>query len=379
MTETTEATTPTRATPKAAAGRRLPGADRARAFAEPPPPAPRRAGQLELPDVLTEPDHDPDPVSWDRFALEPSAGSTDVLTEGGWVPPAPPEPPAEWGRRRTVLRVLSLGLATPKPGKEELAHRHNVRAIRQATWPRSVRIAVTNPKGGSGKTPTAVILGGLLAGIRGGSVAIWDAADAAGTLAGRTEGVAARCVSDIDADPDAYAAPSTVGMVAATQTSFADVLGSLREREFTADSITRVTGVLDRTYRISVADTGNVPHSPAFSQVIGLADILVVPTTLTADSVNKAIALLRRLQDTPTGLAQHAVVAVLHTRGPQTPGLAAQINAIFATAGVGAVVDIPFDPHIAAGTAISISLLNHESRVAWTRLAAATVANLTIT
>jgi len=374
MTDTTETTTPTRPAP--AAGRRLPGADRARAFTEPPPAPPRPAGHGDLPDVLADPDPDP-VVSWDRFAQEPS-GSTEVLVQQGWVPPAPPEPQAEWGRRRTVLRVLSLGLATPKPGKEELAHRHNVRAIRQATWPRSVRIAVTNPKGGSGKTPTAVILGGLLAGIRGGSVAIWDAADAAGTLGGRTEGIAARCVSDIDADPDGYAAPSTVGMVAATQTSFADVLGSLREREFTADSITRVTTVLDRTYRISVADTGNVPHSPAFTQIIGLADILVVPTTLTADSVNKAVALLRRLQDTPIGLAAHAVVAVLHTRGPQTPGLAEQVNGIFGNAGVGAVVDIPFDPHIAAGTAISISSLTHQSRVAWTRLAAATVANLTV-
>ena len=374
MTDTTETTTPTRPAP--AAGRRLPGADRARAFTEPPPAPPRPAGHGDLPDVLADPDPDP-VVSWDRFAQEPS-GSTEVLVQQGWVPPAPPEPPAEWGRRRTVLKVLSLGLATPKPGKEELAHRHNVRAIRQATWPRSVRIAVTNPKGGSGKTPTAVILGGLLAGIRGGSVAIWDAADAAGTLGGRTEGIAARCVSDIDADPDGYAAPSTVGMVAATQTSFADVLGSLREREFTADSITRVTTVLDRTYRISVADTGNVPHSTAFTQIIGLADILVVPTTLTADSVNKAVALLRRLQDTPIGLAAHAVVAVLHTRGPQTPGLAEQVNGIFGNAGVGAVVDIPFDPHIAAGTAISISSLTHASRVAWTRLAAATVANLTV-
>ena len=308
-------------------------------------------------------------VSWDRFTHEPEPRrrrrtgssvdgpvSTDALADGGWVPPAPPEPPAEWGRRRTVLKVLSLGLATPRPGREELAHRHNVRTIRQATWPRAVRIAVTNPKGGSGKTPTAVILGGLLASIRGGSVAIWDAADAAGTLGGRTEGIAARCVSDIDADPDAYAAPSTVGMVAATQTSFADVLSSLREREFTGDSIDRVTAVLDRTYRISVADTGNVPHSPAFTRTIALADILVIPTTLTADSVNKAVGLLRRLQDTPTGLAQHAVVAVLHTRGPQTPGLAAQISGIFAKAGVGAVVDIPFDPHIAAGTAISIGV-----------------------
>ena len=306
--------------------------------------------------------------------------STDALADGGWVPPAPPEPPAEWGRRRTVIKVLSLGLATPRPGREELAHRHNVRTIRQATWPRAVRIAVTNPKGGSGKTPTAVILGGLLASIRGGSVAIWDAADAAGTLGGRTEGIAARCVSDIDADPDAYAAPEhrrdgRRHPNLASRTSCPRCGNGNSPATASTGSPPCWTG-----------PTGSASPTPgtcrtraAFTRTIALADILVIPTTLTADSVNKAVGLLRRLQDTPTGLAQHAVVAVLHTRGPETPGLAAQISGIFANAGVGAVVDIPFDPHIAAGTAISIGSLSHPSRVAWTRLAAATVANLTTT
>jgi len=379
MTDTTtDNDTGTRTT-----ARRLPGADRARAHTEPPPP--RRPAQPALIDVLADPNPDPDTdpataadvdgVSWERFA-EPA--SADVLAAGGWEPPPPPEPPAEWGKRAAVLRVLSFGLAKPRPGREELAYRRDLRAIRQATWPRSVRVAVANPKGGSGKTPTAVLLGGVLAGIRGGSVAIWDASDAAGTLGARTEGTAARCVSDIAADPQAYALPSTVGMVAATQTSFADVLGSLREREFAGPDITAVLDVLDATYRVSVADSGNVPHSAAFQALIDRADILVVPTTLTADSVNKAVALLRRLQSAPSGLAQRAVVAVLHTHGPQTPGLSGQLEKIFAAVGVGAVVHIPFDPHIAACTALSVGSLSHDSRVAWTRLAATTVANLTL-
>ena len=136
--------------------------------------------------------------------------------------------------------------------------------------------------------------------------------------------------------------------------------------------------VLDATYRVSVADSGNVPHSAAFQALIERADILVVPTTVTADSVNKAVALLRRLQAAPADLAQRAVVAVLHTHGPQTPGLAGQLEKIFAAVGVGAVVHIPFDPHIAACTALTVGSLSHESRVAWTRLAATTVANLTL-
>src|SRR5664279_4157864 len=113
---------------------------------------------------------------------------------GGWFRRRRRFPPAQWGRRAVVLRVLSFGLAKPRPGQAELAYRRDVRAIRQATWPRSVRVAVANPKGGSGKTPTAVLLGGVLASVRGGSVAIWDASDAAGTLGARTEGAAARCV-----------------------------------------------------------------------------------------------------------------------------------------------------------------------------------------
>ena len=384
MTDTTDinttdtGTTATRPAP-AGFGRRLPGADRARAFTEPPAPAGRPASQPALTDVLADPDTAPADadgvLSWERFA-DPS---TDVLSDGGWEPPPPPEPPAQWGPRAAVLRVLSFGLAKPRPGQAELGYRRDVRTIRQATWPRSVRVAVANPKGGSGKTPTAVLLGGVLASVRGGSVAIWDASDAAGTLGSRTEGTAARCVSDIAADPQAYALPSTVGMVAATQTSFADVLGSLREREFTGPDITAVLDVLDATYRVSVADSGNVPHSAAFEALIGRADILVVPTTLTADSVNKAVALLRRLQAAPAGLAQRAVVAVLDTRGPRTPGLAAQLEKIFAAVGVGAVVHLPFDPHIAACTALSMGALSHDSLVAWTRLAATTVANLTVT
>jgi MinD-like ATPase involved in chromosome partitioning or flagellar assembly len=348
------------------ARQRLPGADRARAFAEPaaesaPPARPR-------------------PVEFAAEAIAAVAPPTADLappTVPRWSPPPAPEAEAEWGRRRVVLKVLSLGLAKPKPGREEIAHRQHERLIRSATWPRSVRIAVANPKGGVGKTPTSLILGGILGRVRGGSVAVWDASDAAGSLAGIAEGVQARCVSEIEAEPGAFAHPGTIAACAATQSSNADVLASVRDREFTGDSVDRVLWTLDRTYRISVADTGNVQHSSAFTAVIAKADILVVPTILTEASVNKALGLLHRLQHANT-LAQRAVVAVLHTRGPETPGLAGQVPDLFAAAGVGAVIDIPFDPVIAAGTALTVDSLSRASQIAWTQLAAATAANIAI-
>lgn len=366
--------------------RRLPGAARAKAFAEPPAeqaPAPRQTR-------AAAPPFSPEARSGNpSMALPPAAESEDVGRDASstttwssqvvaWKPPAPVEAPAEWGRRRTVLKVLSLGLAKPKPGREELEHRRAERMIRAAAWPRSVRIAVANPKGGAGKTPTALVLGGILAKNRGGSVAIWDAADAAGSLSVIAEGVQAQCLSAIEADPGQFAHPGTISACAATQTSNADVLASLGDREFDNESIERILWALDRTYRISIADTGNVQHSEAFTAVIAKADILVVPTTITASTVEKALHLLDRLQSTHD-LAQRAVVAVLHTRGPETPGLSAQLPGLFAGAGVGAVLDIPFDPAIAAGTPLSIESLNRASQIAWTQLAAATVANIALT
>ena len=46
--------------------------------------------------------------------------------------------------------------------------------------------------------------------------------------------------------------------------------------------------------------------------------------------------------------------------------------------GVGAVIDIPFDPVIAGGTSITLGALNRASQIAWTQLAAATVANISL-
>ena len=60
---------------------------------------------------------------------------------------------------------------------------------------------------------------------------------------------------------------------------------------------------------------------------------------------------------------------VLDLMLPQIPG-------IFEAVGVGAIVDIPFDPVIARGTAIDTRALSRPSRLAWTRLAAAVATNI---
>lgn len=401
-------------------GRRLPGAARARTFSEPAPDTPTVQPHPPAPppalaaDPVTPPaahDQDPDeqqpPAAADPYLTDPAplAAPVDVapeptteLTAGTdvqsfdaptapapritpstalvtWEPAPLDETPATWGRKQALIRALTLGLVKPKPGVEELAHRENERLIRSASWPRSVRIVVANPKGGSGKTPVSLVLGGAMARVRGGSVAVWDAADAPGTLHVVAEGTARRCVAEIAADPEGYAYPGTIAAVAVTQTTGADALVSLSNREFAGSTVRRVQWALDRTHRVSIADTGNVAHSSAFRQFIATADVLVIPTVIQQSQVDSALRLLHRLGS--TDLVQRAVVAILHTGAPQTPGLAKDIDKLFTDAGISDIVHIPYDRHIAAGSTITYDRLSRPSQLAWTRLATATVANIT--
>lgn len=358
------------------ARRRLPGDSRAAANREPvpftpfapPPPAPQADPEPVTEADLTPADYTPEPDDFTNWAIANDPGPTGPVIEQVAVK----EAPATWGRKQRLIRLMSVGLIHPKPGAEERAYRANRSLIRTTGWSRSVRVMVANRKGGVGKTPTAIILAGMMAEV-GRHVIVWDASDARGDLSDRGESAPLACVSEVANDPGAFRLPGTIGGIVGKQDSFADVLGSLTDRVFDGEDIDRVTWALDRTHQIQVADTGaNATHSTAFDRVLDLADIVVVPTTVTTTSVKGALALLERVERTDAS----AVVVVNRYGGPETPGLYGQLERIFTDAGVGAHVEVPFDPEIAKGTGISTAALSRPSRLAWTRLAATVVANI---
>lgn len=403
------------------APQQLPGAARARQFAEPPDDQPHRPVSQAAPTPTSLLPEEPDfsdvpggstpeppalepsafplpstlvdnasegsgpPVGWDRFAANAHnhapGGTPKPVHAPAWTPAPVVEKPAEWGRRPLWIRVLSLGLAHAKASPAELEYRHNVRAVRQQAWPRCVRIVVANPKGGVGKTPTALLLGGMLAQVRGGGVVVWDANQSAGTLRSRAEGMSGRSVAEVASDPVRYSTPGGMAAAVLTQSSFADVLGSGREpRHLDQLAVQRVQYALDRTYRLSVADTGGNEGAadPCFRELMESADQLIVPLTATQDALEKAQQLLHEWRGLPSGLAQRAVVAVMNSGGPTTPGLAEQLAGVLSAQGVNSVVHIPYDRAIAAGTTLTVGDLSHDSVVAWTRLAAATVSNIIV-
>ena len=258
-----------------------------------------------------------------------------------------------------------------------------MRQIRQLGWPRCVRILIANPKGGSAKTPTALTLAGTIADIKGGGVVVWDASQSPGDLAARGEGRQAMCLSDVAANPQGFDRPGAIAAAVATQSSYADVLGTLRpQRHLDAALVQRVQWALDRTYRISIADSGanETRRDPggAFRELIDTADQLVIPVIMTKASVDAALGLLDEYGRTEIG--RGALIALVNYGGPTTVGLPEVVDRLFMERGlpVEHIFRIPYDPAIAAGTAVTLADLSHGSKVAWTQLAAAALRNIVI-
>lgn len=70
-------------------------------------------------------------------------------------------------------------------------------AASRAGRTRAGSLLVANPKGGVGKTPTGILVGGALAAARSGSVCIMEVSDDPGALAFRAEGNPVRGLGEL--------------------------------------------------------------------------------------------------------------------------------------------------------------------------------------
>jgi MinD-like ATPase involved in chromosome partitioning or flagellar assembly len=253
------------------------------------------------------------------------------------------------------------------PSAQDIRQRNEATLIRDAAWQTSRRVVVAPPKS-SFKTPSSVILAGMIGEQRGGDVIAWDASEGAGTLHARSGGAQFHCVGDVALNPEKYTTRAAVSRAVAVQTSGAHIMGSLVERELRPVDVQSVFDVLNPHYSIQIADTGaNATHSPTFRETLDRAHAVVVPTTLQADSVNKSAEFIYRLHGSHPELARHAVVILSHYGQQVTPG---QARATLLRAGAPEPLDVPFDPHIAEGGEIITARLSKPSRYAWTTVAA---------
>lgn len=361
------------------------GARRVRRYAEaaevtPPPPA------AEVPAPEPEPLAVPEPV-WVSDPAPPPA--SPAVPAAGWARPpsgvdaavaAPVQVlPATWGWRGRCNRA-SGGLFHLKPAPAELAHRDAVATIGRATWTRAVNVVVANSKGGVGKTPTGLILGGILGHVRGGSVLVWEATDTTGTLTARAEGTPVRGLEQLVGVVEQVRSAGHLSGYTAPQTSHADVLGSVGSRwGLTGPDVLRVRRLVDTYYRITITDTGNNPVHDAYRAAVATADAVVIPCLLSGDSLAglEEIGEVLRGTDASTGhdLLSRVVVILGHDGGPENRTVAAAVRARLDEIGL-PVVEVPYDPIIRDGGPLTLDLLSEASSRAWTQAAATVVTAL---
>ena len=267
--------------------------------------------------------------------------------------------------------LAKFGLGHTVPDADEVADRENERVIRQATWTRAMGVVVVNPKGASCKTPAAIITAGMLAEIRGGYVAAWEASEAPGDLTDRAEGDPARGLTELLAASSMVTSAGNLAGYTAPQTSHAAVIGTVSARAALSPlDVLTVRGLLDAYYHLTIADTANNVQSETFLTALDTADAVLVPCTLNLQSLRglqRAMSTLeQRTAEHLQGITSRVVVVVSHDGGPEDPELAATaVESIRKRYNPRAVVEVPFDPAIRRDGEITLANLSPASRRAW--------------
>lgn len=314
------------------------------------------------------------------------AGATDLLAEPlplhdlGLLAKAQKPVTATKGMRGAFSR-MGIRMAPGAAEQQELAAAEQLRQaeeiVRQATWTRAVSVLVANPKGGVGKTPVSLGIGGVLAAVRGGSVAILEVSDDPGALTFRAEGSPALGLGELMRDVEKIGSAGQLAGYTAPQTSFASVIGTVGRRpRLNAPDVEAIAHLVDEYYGIRVMDSGNQPSSSAFQGAIGTADVLVIPTFNAGDSILEAIGLLDGLRAAgghAEKLANTAVLLRLTDGRPENHQVVERVDRIIQGAGLAQVHTIPYDAHIAERGPITLGNLNPQTYSAFAAAAAGVI------
>ncbi len=345
---------------------------------EPAPPAPHEPQAQQGPQLSPAAQHFFPQGIPGQHAPQPDRPVSYRADELLQALPLPREAKAEKGVR-SVLRL--------RPGTSERLERI-ARATAATAFRRPVTITIANPKGGSGKTPTTLLLAGALGQARGGGVVAWDNNELRGNMHLRTHDTNSRStVTDLlqamqmltqpDArlgDVGAYLRHQVSGQYDVL-TSATTTYAQIEARDF--DQIHRL---LSRFYKVLVIDTGNNEGSSNWREAMKASDVLVIPIKWKSLSCAAAVQMLEELDHQGPDaqrLIRRAVIAVSNGPGDVNKEVEKQLRPYFESRAA-AVVDIPTDPHIAAEGPLDHSALQPATRRAALELAAKVAEQVTI-
>lgn len=309
-----------------------------------------------------------------------SAGDSSDRTS--FIAPVPSTHPRHAGWRDLVRR---MGIIVRPSAAER--RRTDLEHIVSRQWAGCRTIAVTNGKGGAGKTITAAMLAAIYARFGGGNVLAWDNNDTRGTLGWRTEtGLYDTTIRDLlPAAPELLASTAAVSDISAfvhhQSADRYDVLRSNPEllaahQRITEADFDMLVQVAARYYRMVVFDSGNDESADRWLRMVDSSDQLVVPTITVPESAETAALLLdalRERDERSRWLADNAVVIVTQSERSSLRELL-RIADAFAPR-VRAVEVVPYDRALKSGP-IRFDALRAATRDAWLRAAAATAASL---
>ena len=306
--------------------------------------------------------------------------TADLLTADRLLDPAHivrPEPEGVWQRAvyAATGRKVNLGDGKRARARKELDARIAVPLTGGATF-----VPVLSRKGGVGKTTITTLLGMALADARDDRVIAVDANPDRGTLAERISRRSGKTVRDlVRMRGDVVGFNDLSGIVARDETRL-DVLASDTDpsiaEAFSDRDYHDVAAIAAHYYSIVLTDTGTgIVHS-VMDATLELADAIVVVAGLSVDEARLASETLTWLESNGyADLVRRAVVVLNNSRPGAALVRSAELEAHFGTR-VRAVVTIPYDSHIAAGSAISFRELAPRTRTAARELAAVLVSGL---
>jgi MinD-like ATPase involved in chromosome partitioning or flagellar assembly len=354
-----------------------------------PVPATRREAQHSEPEE--RPDHahavervipraDVSMTSKRLGEFEAGRESADLLTADRLLDPhqvVRPEPEGAWQHFVYSISGHRINLGD---GKRARARKELDRRIAAPLNGGARFVPVLSRKGGVGKTTVTTLLGMALADARDDRIIAVDANPDRGTLAERISRTSGKTVRDLVKVRSEVSGYNDISNIVARDETRLDVLASdadprvseaLNDRDYHD-----VASLAAHYYSIVLTDTGTgIVHS-VMGATLDLADQLVVVAGLSVDEARLASETLTWLET--NGYAEHVrnAVVVLNNARPGSPLVRQdELEGHFRTR-VRTVVRIPYDPHIAAGSAISFRELQPATRLAARDLAASVVEGL---
>lgn len=316
-----------------------------------------------------------------RFGeFESDRESADLLTADRLLDQhrlARPEPEGGWSR---LVYSLTRGHLNLGDGKRARARKDLDRRIAAPLTGGARFVPVLSRKGGVGKTTITTLLGMALADARDDRVIAIDANPDRGTLADRIARPSGHTVRDLVRTRDAVTGYNDVSTIVTRDQTRLDVLASDTDphvsEAFSDRDYEDVARIAAHYYSIVLTDTGTgIVHS-VMGATLDAADQLVIVSGLSVDEARLASETITWLETNGYRDRVRGAIVVLNNSRPGTPLVrAGELEAHFGTR-VRRVVQMPYDPQIATGSAIVFRDLQAATRDAARTLAEAVVAGL---